>query len=580
MATSPCFGSETLYPGLVGSTFLGGKDSDYLYATATDLSGNVYVAGSSGSVGYPSTPGVYQGNKLGGLDVVITKLAPDGYTILWSGFLGGIGDDEARAIAVGDQGEIYLCGTTTSPDFPMAANPFDDSHSGGPHDGFVAKLSADGAQLLYSTFLGGGGTDVPRAIALDPSGAVVIAGFTGSNDYPTTTGVVKESRTPVFPDGADGFVTKLNPSGAGLIYSTYLGTNTGTDIIYGLALDSAGRVTVTGRTLSPGFPTTPGAYDRSFGGEWDGFVTRLHQDATAYEFSTLWGGAGDDELHGVAIDGAGDVYVCGHTSSVTLGLPPGAYQAVYGGGDHDGLIGKFSADGTSLLFGTFLGGGGDDLAHDLALSSAGDICLTGSTSSADFPVVGGGFPSSGAPGFDSYAAWVTLDGSQLDYSGYLGGDGSDEGRSVVLRADGHTVVAGFTDSGNFPLIPNAAAGNRPKDDGIDGFVSILDLAEPQPVSVASGLSTGLRLLAPTPNPFLSKTAIRFTLARSARTAVRIIDPRGRIIRQLIDQELTSGPHTLTWTGTDDRGIAVPPGVYWVEVISSNQRARRTTVLLR
>ena len=273
-----------------------------LRGVAEDDSGNVYVCGRQGS------------------DVLVAKFAP-GVTELWRRVIGGSSDEGGAGIAV-DAGGIYVTGATASTDFPTTPGAFRRSKSFN-YDGFAMKLDHDGA-TLYSTYLGGNGLDQPHAIAVD-GGNAVVAGITGSTTFPTTAGVIKPSRYPTLGDGSDGFITKLNAAGSGLVYSTYFGVDGSSDQVWGLALDAAGQPTVTGFTGSKRFPLTAGAYDREFGYYKEGFAARLNATASALVFSTFIGGANADEGRAVVVDAAGNSYVGGNVGSLDFAAPEGSF---------------------------------------------------------------------------------------------------------------------------------------------------------------------------------------------------------------------------------------------------------------
>ena len=262
--------------GVMWSTFVGGSVAEFPYSIVVDGNGDIYVVGSSASTNYPTTSGAYRTSNSGGTDAVVTKIRGDGGGLVWSTYIGGSGTDDARCVAVDAAGYVYVSGHTSSTNFPTTSGAFRTTNSGS-YDAFIVKLAPDGKSLVYSTYYGGSWDDYPRGMAVDASGNVYIGGFTSSADIPTTPGVVKPNRNPVFPDGADGFIVKMNASGTALGYATYLGTDSGTDEIFALALQSTGRVTVTGWTVSPAFPTTANAYDRLWAADREGFVTRLNE---------------------------------------------------------------------------------------------------------------------------------------------------------------------------------------------------------------------------------------------------------------------------------------------------------------
>src|SRR3989441_149346 len=262
-------------PTLAYSTYLGGTGFDEGFGIAVDSLGQAYVTGVSASLDFPMTAGAFQPRFAGGsLDAFVTKLNPTGVALAYSTYLGGTGDEEGFGIAVDATGNAYVTGLTNSNlDFPTTAGAFQPSSPGGISDAFVTKLNAAGAALVYSTYLGGTGDEDGFGIAVDAAGHAYVAGITFSPDFPTTARAFQPSSP-----GGDAFVTKLNPSGAALVYSTYLG-GTGSDLGFGIAVDSFGNAYVTGQTFSSDFPTTEGAFQTTFGGGgggFDAFLTKVN----------------------------------------------------------------------------------------------------------------------------------------------------------------------------------------------------------------------------------------------------------------------------------------------------------------
>ena len=218
----------------------------------------------------------------------------------------------------------------------------------------MAKLNPTGTALVYSTYLGGTSADQGNGIAVDTAGDAYVTGLTYSTDFPTTAGAYQTSPG----GGADAFVTKLNPTGTALVYSTYLG-GMSDDYGAGIAVDTAGNAYVTGCTESTDFPTTPGAYQTSHGGGADAFVTKLNPTGTALVYSTYLGGTNDDRGNGIAVDTAGDAYVTGQTTSTDFPTTAGGFQTPYGG-DQDAFVAKLNPTGTALIYSTYLGGTGND----------------------------------------------------------------------------------------------------------------------------------------------------------------------------------------------------------------------------
>jgi beta propeller repeat protein len=395
--------------------------------------------------------------------------------LVYSTYLGGTGDERGPSnypygIAVDPNGNIYVAGATESTTgFPMASGAYLD-YQGGRSDVFAAKINASGTKLDYFTYLGGGGPDglgtgdVCRGIAVDSSGNVYLTGETDSDDFPTTSGAFQESfpcTNPSLPYSA--FVTKINPSGTTLSYSTYLGGSSWS-IGYGIAVDKSGHAYVTGATASgvTDFPTTPGAFQEHSQGNWDAFVTKLNDLGTGLSYSTYLGGQDWDYGYGIALDTSGNAYVTGATASTTTtGFPitPGAYLESYQGGPADVFVAKINASGSDLDYLTYLGGTAGEYGYGTAVDGSGNAYVTGWTLSENFPVTNNAFQKSLAGSADAFVAEISASGDVLLYSTYLGGaEGGglgDVGRGIAVDTSGNAYIVGETNSLNFPTTVDA-----------------------------------------------------------------------------------------------------------------------------
>jgi hypothetical protein len=567
-------------PGLMWSSFVGGNGTDYLHAVATDASGNVYVVGMTNSTNYPVTSGAYQSTMAGGNDVVVTKLKADGSGAMWSTCLGGSGNEEANGVVVDANGNVYVCGYTYSSDFPVTSGAFRTTHTDGRTDPFVTKLSPSGGTLVYSTYLGGDSDDQAVTIAVNSSGEAVVGGSSGSSNFPTTPGVVKPTFSPNFLNGADGFVTKLNAAGSGLVYSTFVGSNSGTESVSGVALDVNGLAVLVGATLSTDFPTTAGAFDQTHNGDWDCVVAKLNSGATAYLFSTFLGGSGSDEGYGVAVDGAGYVYVTGRTMSPEFPVTSGAVQRNYRNGPYDAFVTKLNPDGRALSYSTYLGGTGADYGRDVVVSAGGQACVAGLTLSTDFPTTSGAFQTTTGGGWDAFTTTLSATGSSLAYSSYLGGSGSEAAHGLALKPNGQAVLVGLSDSANYPTTSGAFDRTQNSPGAYDGFVASVDVGLASPLAVAPPWMTDLDLAGPAPNPFSTETTINLSLARAARVTIRVLDVQGRVIRQLANAEFAAGAHRVAWDGRDAEGRDVGAGRFIMDLAVDGSRRTKTIVHLR
>jgi len=390
---------------LVYSTYLGGNGADAGYGIAVDTDGNAFVTGNTNSSNFPTTMTAVQSTYGGGgcCDAFVTKLNAAGAALVYSTYLGGSGDDEGNAIAVDAAGNAYVTGLTDSTDLPTTAGAFQTANAGG-FDAFVTKLDPAGAALVYSTYLGVGGSS---GIAVDASGNAYVTGSTDSTHFPTTMGAF---RTTYGGGISDAFVTKLDPAGAALVYSTYLG-GSGEDSSSAIAVDADGNAYVSGYTDSTDLPTTAGAFQTIYGGGIsDAFVTKLDPAGCALVYSTYLGGSGTDAGHGIAVDTDGNAFVTGNTNSSNFTTTMTAFQTTYGGGGCcDAFVTKLDAAGSALVYSTYLGGSGNDAGSAIAVDAFpnSNAYVTGFTDSGDFPTTAGAFQTSNARTRDAFVAKIT-----------------------------------------------------------------------------------------------------------------------------------------------------------------------------
>ena len=429
-------------PGLAYSTYLGGLGEDQGFSIAVDGAGSAYLTGYTASGNFPTTAGAFDTTHNGDYDAFVTKLSASGAALVYSTYLGGSSFEESLDIALDATGNAYLTGDTTSPNFPTTAGAFDTTYNG-DSDVFVTKLGASGAALGYSTYLGASGDDLGYAIALDGAGSAYVTGLTGCpppppyrprscSDFPTTPDAFDPTLNAFF----DAFLTKFDASGSDLVYSTYLGGGGIVDVGYGVAVDGAGNAHVTGRTGSNDFPTTAGAFDTSYNGNGDVFVTKLDARGSALVYSTFVGGGGGDGGNGIALDAAGNAYLAGNTSSSDFPTTQGAFDTTYNE-NGDVFVTKLDASGVALGYSSYLGGSGDDRGFDIAVDGAGSACLTGYTTSSDFPTTADAFDTTLDGPEDGFVTKPNANGAALAYSSFLGGTGYDFGSAVALDSAGN-----------------------------------------------------------------------------------------------------------------------------------------------
>ena len=424
-------------PILVFSTFLGGAGNDNAYGIAVDNTGQVYVAGETSSLDFP-TNNPLQATRAGLGDAYIAKLAADGSALIYATYLGGSGGETALSIAVDGTGHAYVTGETGSPDFPTknAVQPIHGNGNSPFADAFVVKLAPDGSNLAYATFLGGLGHDVGRNIAVDATGQAYLTGITSSLDFPTTVTAFQSTR----PGDNNAFVVKLTQDGSALAYATYLGGSS-IDVGNDIAIDEAGQATVTGSTGSTDFPTQNPLQPVLLGSS-DAFVAQLTADGSALTFSTYLGGSDSDGGVGIAVDGSGQVYITGYTSSPDFPTKNPA-QPSYGNGRGDAFVAKLASDGSALTFATFLGGTGFEEAGNIAVDREGHAWITGSTFSPDFPTANPLQPALHS-NVNVFVTEFLTDGSALKFSTFLGGTGGAQGKNIAVDSEGQIYITGST----------------------------------------------------------------------------------------------------------------------------------------
>ena len=320
--------------------------------------------------------------------------------------------------------------------------------------------------LEYSTYLGGGSSDVARGIAIDSARNAYVTGFTFSTDFPTKNPV---QGTNGGGDSYDVFVTKLNATGTALIYSTYLGGSAG-DEAQDIVVDSSGNAYVAGVTFSTNFPTA-NAIQSTPGGGSDAFVTKLNAAGTALVYSTYLGGGGGDEAQDIALDSSGNAYITGDTNATNFPTA-NAIQSSNGGGFVDAFVTKLNAAGTALVYSTYLGGSNSDAAYGVVVDSSGNAYVAGYTASTNFPVANAVQNGNGGSD-DVFLTKLNAAGSAFVYSTYLGGSDADHGADVAVDSSGNAYIVGDTSSANFPT---ANAVQPTKISITDAFVAKLNSA--------------------------------------------------------------------------------------------------------
>ncbi len=373
-------------------------------------------------------------------------------------YFGGTGNEQSFGMEVDGAGNMYIAGETASSDLPIMG-AYDGSYSAG-NDGFVSKFSSDGATLLYSTYLGGAGFEQLRGLRVDTGGNAYVGGTTGSTDYPTTAGAFQTVKAGT----NGGFVTKLDPTGGSLVYSTYVGESPATDIQV-INIDDDGNVYMGGATGNNNALATPGAFQTTLsdgGITNDAWLGKLNPSGSALVFATYLGGNGSEWVIGIAVDDDQNVYATGRTSSSNFPMAS-AYDGSHNGGV-DGFVAKFNPTGSSLLYSTYFGGAGDDEGDGIVLGTGGDIYVTGITQGG-FPTVAALQPTYGGGAYDAFLIKLDPTGAAPVFSTYLGGSGLDAAYRLLVDDADSVYLSGRTDSTNFPILGAFQASNGGSADG-------------------------------------------------------------------------------------------------------------------
>jgi Beta-propeller repeat len=487
--------------GLRVSTFLGGRQWDEATDAEFAPDGGLVVVGFTVSEDFP----VHQADQAaaGGLvDAFVTKFAPDGGSVQWSTYLGGVDLDIASGLAVDEDGGVYVTGRTASPDFPTTEGALQgelearDCQGEPCHDAFVTHLDPDGS-VLWSTYLGGSADEEGVGIAVDADGRAFVAGTTNSADFPTQNPVQdaygSAPCTTDLPCPYDTFLATLGPDGGDLAFGTYLGGAEG-ELSAGVAVDPDGHAHVAGTTRSEDFPTTSSALQESIAGTAcgpppggpcpDAFVSEVDVDAGTLLASTYLGGSESDRAGGLAVDESGRAVVTGSTRSPDLPLADPAQESLDDASCtadlpeelcSDAFVAHLADGAGELLFSTYLGGQAEDQGLGVTVDPNGNVIVVGRTDSRNFPVQADGGTAQPAFGgyIDGFVTAVSAETHRVLWSTFLGGAEADRALGIATRPDGAVLVAGRTLSPDFPVRDPGAQDSLRHDGEYDAFVTLL-----------------------------------------------------------------------------------------------------------
>lgn len=446
-------------------TFVGSPADDQLREALPEADGSVWIAGQAGGPGLPTTPGAFQPRYAGedtsrrpvsgdyGGDVWLGRLAADGTSFLAATYFGGARTERnAYGIERTQDGDVVIATMTRSTDLPTTPGVVQPKFAGGNADWCVARLSSDLKSLRWCTYLGGSGTEFPRAgLALDAQDRPTVAGYAEAADFPAAAGApLRAARGK-----NDVVVLRLSADGRRVEASARVGGARG-DEVAGTVLGADGAVYFGGQTESDDFPATKDAPQRARGGAYDATLARLSPDLQAVGAATFLGGAGNEFAeHRLVRAPNGDVLLTGSTGSADFPTTKGALQTRFGG-ENDGFAARYSSDLSRVVWATFVGGGGDDNLLSPVVAPDGTVWCVGFTTDATFPTTPDALqPAYGGGPSDGVVVALSADGARLVYASFFGGAGRDALRALSFAPDGALWLVGTSSSKNLPATAGA-----------------------------------------------------------------------------------------------------------------------------
>jgi len=471
---------------MVYSTFIGRDDLNYGYDIVVDENDRAYIVGSTNSDIFPIEGSCYDPVYNGGTsDIIVVCIDPDGKSLFYSTYVGGRSYDSGYDITIDEDRNVYVTGYTGSNNFPTTDGCYQEE-IGGMSDTFVFSLNESGSELRYSTYLGGDGSEVGEGIVLDEAHNTYITGHTTGEDFPTTPDCYDDS----YNGGDwDGFISSFTSDGSGLRYSTLFGGNQ-TDYPYELDLDENNNAFVTGYTMSPNFPVTPGCFNDTYVNQSEIFVLCMDEDGSDLVYSTYVPGDGGEMGYHLLVEDNGKALVCGYTSSPDFPTTPGCYDDSFNG-TVDAVIFSLEPDGSDLEYSTYFGGESSDYARGVARDKDGNIYVHCWTYSEDFPTTDGCFQSAVAGELDGGVVRFNQDCSELHYSTYIGGSGREyPGYGIALGSENNVYTTGYSLSKNFPITPGCYDNRNDVDPSgwniiafrFDLLTGVIDLISPRNVT--------------------------------------------------------------------------------------------------
>jgi len=441
-------------PNLLWGTYYGGAGNDYGYGIALDASDNVYITGGTQSASNIATIGAYQNTYSGGANgnAFIAKFNSSGSALVWGTYYGGTGLDEGFAIALDKNDNVYITGETQSTSGISTAGAYQTAYGGGTYDAFLAKFNNAGTSLLWATYYGQTAWSAGSKMVISSNNNIYISGYT----FGVTTNMSTVNAYQTTNLGGNAFVAEFNPTLAGaaqLVWGTFYGSTGGNSIAQGIALDANNNVYITGVTPSTSGIATVGAFNVTGDASDNAFVAKFNPGLSGNAqlvWGTYYGATGEEDYgYGIALDASDNVYITGFTQGGAGMTTAGAYQTVYGGGLFDSFVAKFNPTGTSLLWGSYYGGSGEEEGYNVALDASGNVYISGFTQSANAIATAGAYQTVLGGTEDAYVAMLNpslVGNAQLVWGTYYGTSGSNAEEDMALDANNAVYITGLTQS--------------------------------------------------------------------------------------------------------------------------------------
>jgi len=531
------------------ATYFGGDTLTYSNNIVKDSSGNLYIAGLTYSDSGIATKGAYKtlGDSANG-DAFLAKFSPSG-NLLWATYFGGEGSDNEAGLAIDKDGNVCISGWTNSDSGIATSGAYKTKSDIGGNNAFLVKFSPSGS-LLWGTYYGRNIENVEvGVVAIDSSNNIYITGTTFS-----MSGIVTKGAYQTLGDSINGnvFLAKFNSAG-NLLWGTYYG-----DSDEGWSIAAYGsNIYITGETFSTYGNATSSAYQTSGGGA---YLANFSSNGTLL-WATYYGG--QDYSNSVATDMFGNIYIAGGVDGTAPGIATsGAYQTSYGGGLSDGFLAKFNPVG-NLLWGTYFGGSGDDVAGGTSFDATGNVYLAVTTSSTSGIATMGAYQTSYGGGSAEGVITKFNPNGNIIYSTYYGGNGEDQTLSITANDSSDVYIVGYTNS-TYGIATSGAYQILNNGTSYEAFLAKFNVPIYTDIETSNTQSACFEIF---PNPFSAQTAISYQLFTSSNVQIEILDLEGKLIAFLTDEKELSGNYTNTFNAEK---YNMPAGVYFVRVCTDGQ----------